>query len=115
MGTRLREADRTKHVKDWRGSGLSKPDYCRKHGLNISSFYRWLGEPKSPTKNLSIPSSSQPLPLIPINVIENSDPPVSLATSGSSGIRIHVRDQFVVELDIGFDAASLERLWKMWG
>jgi len=115
MGTRLGKAERAKHVQDWRRGGLSKPDYCRKHGLNVSSFYRWLCEPKLETKKNVVPSPSQQVPLIPIDVIGDSDPARNFATSISSGIRIHVRDRFVVELEVGFDAASLERLWKTWG
>ena len=32
------------HMEGWKGSGQSKQAYCREHGLNSASFYRWHGK-----------------------------------------------------------------------
>jgi len=37
----LTKAQRLAHVEAWRHSGLSRPAYCREHGLNYSTFMSW--------------------------------------------------------------------------
>ena len=32
------------HIEGWKDSGRSKQAYCREHGLNPTSFYRWCGK-----------------------------------------------------------------------
>jgi transposase len=102
-------AFRSQHVRDWRDSGLTRGAYCEKHGLSLKTFYHWAKSPKPLKKKSAVPKTGTNVPLIPVNVIAEVAP-----GSASSGIRIHVRDKFVVELAIGFDAGSLERLWKTW-
>ncbi|MGH6780809.1 MAG: IS66 family insertion sequence element accessory protein TnpA [Sphingomonadaceae bacterium] len=99
------------HIHAWLASGLSKPDYCNRHGLSVKSFYRW-----DWMRRKVEPNAVKNVPLIPLIATGDESAPASAASVGTSaGIRIHVRDQFVVDLAVGFDAASLERLWKTWG
>ncbi len=34
-------------VEDWESSGLSCPEYCRRHGLIASQLYKWRSDAKS--------------------------------------------------------------------
>lgn len=34
-------------VEDWESSGLSCPEYCRRHGLITSQVYKWRSDAKS--------------------------------------------------------------------
>ena len=38
---RTKKADRDAHIRDWEASGLSRPEYSRKHGLKYSTFLSW--------------------------------------------------------------------------
>lgn len=33
-----------KRIEDWRKSGLSQADYCRRHQLKPGNFYNWSGK-----------------------------------------------------------------------
>lgn len=56
------------------------------------------------------------MPLIPLDVISDVALAHGFASAGvSAGIRVLVGDKFVVELAVGFDMATLERLWQSWG
>lgn len=99
------------HIHAWLASGLSKPDYCSQHHLSIKSFYRW-----DRMRRKAEPTAIKNVPLIPLITADAEPAPAFAATAGTSaGIRIHVSNQFVVDLAVGFDVASLERLWKTWG
>lgn len=38
---RTKKAKRLAYVQSWRSSGLSRPQYCRKHGLKYATFMGW--------------------------------------------------------------------------
>ena len=46
---RKTKADRLGHVQAWRGSGLSRPEYCRTHGLSYGTFMTWFKLEDSPS------------------------------------------------------------------
>lgn len=48
--------DRQTHCNQWRQSGLSMSEYCRRHQLTVSSLSLWLKHSKNPDK------SSPPIP-----------------------------------------------------
>jgi hypothetical protein len=37
----MKKAERLTHVETWAKSGLSRPAYCRKHGLKYGTFMSW--------------------------------------------------------------------------
>lgn len=60
-----------KHINQWRISGQSKSDYCRKHGLNVGSFYNWCSIEStlgSVAKKKRAPAT--PLKLVPVTVAD---------------------------------------------
>ena len=55
------------HIADWRASGLSQAEYCRRHGLNANTFSGRLHRYRSPGLSRSpelIPVQVQPLPTV---------------------------------------------------
>lgn len=38
---RAREEGWRKHLRAWRGSGLSQTEYCRRHGVTAADFSWW--------------------------------------------------------------------------
>jgi len=53
------------HIEDWRASGLSQAEYCRRHGLNANTFSGRLHHDRSqglPPQPGLIPVQVQPLP-----------------------------------------------------
>jgi Fe-S cluster assembly scaffold protein SufB len=41
-------AERKTHIEDWRKSGLSMREYCRRYALAISSFCQWVKKFETP-------------------------------------------------------------------
>jgi hypothetical protein len=37
----MKRSERLAHVQAWRESGLTRPAYCRKHGLKYGTFMSW--------------------------------------------------------------------------
>jgi hypothetical protein len=67
---RTQKAERLTHIQRWQASGLSRPDYSRKHGLKYSTFLSWFKqeEPSSePGKFVVLPQSSPTLSPITIS------------------------------------------------
>lgn len=57
----------------WKNSGLSKPQFCRTHSINISSFYNWSlklsaddSQPSNPT-----PTHTKNDAFVPVNVVDS--------------------------------------------
>lgn len=106
------------HVHDWLSGSLSAKAYCELHELNIKSLYRWVPIVKQRGLKKSPATSTKSVPLIPVTVLPDA---AQSATDGAAashgcraGIRILVPGKYVLELDIGFDAPSLERLLQTW-
>jgi len=64
------------HIEQWKKSGLSKADYCRRHGLSAGNFYNWCSSESKPVKRKSKPSSVS-LNLVPVNLNGTDDSTVS--------------------------------------
>lgn len=64
---------RRQHIDDWRKSGLSMSDYCRRHDLAVSTFSVWWQKRHDPSrlklKPLRIPAVSRQ-PSLPSTALE---------------------------------------------
>lgn len=106
----------SKHVDQWKKSGLLQKDYCAKHGLGLKSFGRWKrilsqsGRDFAATKNGSGPASAQQL--IPLSVVSDTETHGAdkVARDGNAGIRLHVRGKYAIDVPVGFHCATLQRL-----
>lgn len=87
-------------------SGLSRTEYCRQHGLSLSTLNRHR-QGKSAGRPITPGLISQALPavsLIPVDVVDSThkSPRLALYVELAGGRRISV--------DAGFDAETLRRL-----
>jgi transposase-like protein len=86
-------------------SGLSRTEYCRQHGLSLSTLNRHR-QRKSEGRSITAGLISQALPavsLIPVEVVDtHKGPRMSLCVELAGGRRIGV--------DAGFDGETLQRL-----
>ena len=87
------------HIKRWEESGLSQIDYCRANGLSRHHFTYW--KCKNNRKNN---------PVKFVSVVTQSS-----ATSSPSSIeplKVHVGDNYRIEVGEGFSEETLTRLIK---
>jgi len=87
-------------------SGLSRTEYCRQHGLSLSTLNRYR-QGASEARRIPPRLVSQALPaasLIPVEVVDGTpkSPRMGLCVELAGGLRIGV--------DAGFDAETLRRL-----
>lgn len=64
------------HVRRWQNSGLSKSAYCRRHSINVGSFYNWCGKlDKECVANApSDESRSTELSFLPVTIASTTSP-----------------------------------------
>jgi transposase-like protein len=89
-------------------SGLSRTEYCRQHGLSLSTLnrHRKGASDRSGIKSGLVTHASPAVSLIPVDVMDSElahkSPRIALCIELSGGRRIGV--------DAGFDAETLRRL-----
>jgi len=87
------------HINKWKKSGLSKAEYCRRHGLAKHCFLYW-------HKKLKQSPEVQP-EVVPL--------PFSVQTSASdqqASLSVKVGSRFVVAIQGDFHASVLKKLIK---
>ena len=83
------------HLEEWRTSGLSQAEYCRRHGLSIKGFgYRKRTMGKASLSLVEIPLATA-APALP--------EPLSLS----------VGSRYTIRIEGGFDADTLRRLLEV--
>lgn len=58
----MKRTDRLAHVQAWRGSGLTRPHYCRRHGLKYGTFMSWFkleSQPREVGNFVALASASE--------------------------------------------------------
>ena len=85
-----------RHIEDWRESGKTQSQYCREQGLSPKLFYYW--------KRKFNDRRAEGLSLMPIGIH-----PIQVHQVRSSALIVNV-GQYKVEIDIGFDSATLGRV-----
>jgi hypothetical protein len=92
-------------VANYEASGLTRIEFCAKHGLSSSSFSR-----HRKRRELRVPSSPNPL-----LSVELSPPQTSIAAA-SDALAVVLRGGSRIEVSREFDARALERLvWALEG
>ena len=85
------------HVARWRQSDMGKTEYCKAHGLSLSSFRYWLRKSHSETAGLcALPPAIFPLPF-------------TLAPKPPS-IGLMVGNRYALDVPADFEEAMLTRL-----
>lgn len=102
------------HVSSQASSGLTAVDYCREHGLQPKSFYRWrrvlresgeLGEPSSvdgPRPPVSVRGGASPL-FAEVHMPADT-------TAVASGVEVALGRGMVIRVSRDFDAETLRRV-----
>jgi hypothetical protein len=79
-----------RHIDQWRTSGLTQAEYCRRHSIAKHQWGYW-------RKRLS--SDPHPAVLVPVSVPGSSSP--------GSPLRVIIDSRFRIEVHPGFDPATL--------
>jgi len=101
------------HIAAWKASGITQADYCKAHGLVVSSFWYWKKKQLTP---LAPSAEITPASFIPLAVI-NDKPSLSAQKEGAdsvshpeiSGISLHIGNTYRIDLMPGFDTATLRQ------
>lgn len=88
------------HVEGWSASGLSQAEYCRRHGISLSSFYYWK------RRFDRRPPSVGERRIVPISFSGSS---LSLP-SAANPLIVHVGSGFRIEIGGDFCPGILEKL-----
>jgi len=62
--------ERDKHLTEWRKSGLSGQDYCRRNNIRATTFYGWTKK----ERQKKIKRDYEGFVKIPVKAIEKEDP-----------------------------------------
>ena len=86
-------------VAEYEASGLSRIEFCTRHGLSLSTFNR-----HRKRRARQVPSPVSPLLAVELS----APPPVAVATT-SSALAVVLRSGRRIEVSRGFDVGVLER------
>lgn len=128
MRTRLQKLSRRKkarfwadHVATWAEGSLSQAEYCRRHGLAVSTFRYWrskLGERRPQRSPGSSPTTVNPATIVPVpmrgpsgGLLSGQQAPAraSLQVQVGGGYRIEVHGDFAAPVFCKL-VRALERL-----
>lgn len=111
-------------VSEWEQSGLSQAAFCREQGLSIPLFYYW----RRRVKELAVGSSGQQTAFVEVPCTEasagadgtgsgrgRSTGTVADSNPAASGVRLHLGSGMLVEVERGFDAATLKTVLTVVG
>jgi transposase len=94
-------------VDQWRDSGLSQSEFCRRHGLGTSSFSRWksrlLAEELSSAGSVRM-AGGAPEGFVAVRLLTGALQPLG------PGFEVTLRCGRKVRLEPGFDGEGLKRL-----
>jgi hypothetical protein len=85
------------HIDAWKVGRLKQSRYCRDHQLKLHQFIYW-------KKKFSQPIES------PVSLVEISLPKLFPLHARSAALKVAVGDNLKIEVDPGFDPATLKRL-----
>lgn len=87
-------------IQGWQQSGLSQRNYCREHGLSVSTFQLW-------RRRLQTGASSKALEIVAVPVAQPAFRP-GAAPGGSPIVVVIGGGQYRVELREGFSSAAFQ-------
>lgn len=84
--SRITKAEWFGHVERWRGSGLSKSEYCRQYGIGMHALSYWVARQREQE------SAGKPLTLVPAKLTSQVEVPRSeaLVLQCANGSRLHL-------------------------
>lgn len=88
-------------------SGLSLPEFARRHGLGPARLRRWQRQLGGAT------SASRAMEFLPVHVIETEPVELPATPAGATSMEIVLAGNRRVRVEPGFDGASLARLVRL--
>jgi hypothetical protein len=111
--------------REWRGSGLTQPEFCRRHGLPLHTFRRRLYQPDArdvaddaarptaaPRPKAGLPARTPSHHFIPVRVVADGRPAPGSATPPTHGqpVEVILACGRRIAVPPGFDAETLLRV-----
>jgi hypothetical protein len=93
-----------KHLANWRGTGLSQAEYCRRNGLIRHRFGYW-------KKKLFTEERQVEFAVFPVNLSEHSVP--CIQDRVSSPLRLMVNSRFSLEIPDQFSQDTLTKVLQV--
>lgn len=87
------------HIQQWRGSGLTQKEYCRREGISLERFGAW-------KRRMEREEHSGALVAVPPRI-------VSAALSADSSLRLVVEERYRVEIPDAFSSDTLEKVLRV--
>lgn len=84
------------HIEQWRSSGLTQKEYCRRNGFRCSTFHYW-------RKHLETSDAAVTLVQVPIGF--NGD-----RSASGYGLKLLLGDRYKIEIGDKFHPSTLARL-----
>jgi transposase-like protein len=97
-------------VQGWPRSGETQADYCRRHGIAVSTFHRWrerLRQETQPRQPVSA-DALQPVTLLPVRLADRPPPPPSPETSAA--LTVVFTNGLRLEIAAGCDPSTLSQV-----
>jgi hypothetical protein len=91
-------------LNDFRRSGLTQAEFCRRRGISLHSFRKHLYSPR-PSHDQPPPAADRPF--LPVTILPD---PTAPATSPPSHLELVLADGRRIAVAPGFDADTLRRL-----
>ena len=111
--------------REWRGSGLTQPEFCRRRGLPLHTFRRRLYQPvardvggdaarptAAPPPKAGPPAHTQSPRFLPVRVVAEDRPAPGSATPSALGrpVEVMLAGGHRIAVPPGFDAETLLRV-----
>ena len=93
-----------RHIAQWRGSGLSQVDYCRKNKIGLKAFQYW----KRKSKRSGVPPT-----LVELHIPQSL--PIPTPQIHHPQLCLVVDQHYRIEIGKGFDSEELERVVRVLG
>lgn len=91
----IRRRNWRKHVRNWKESGLTQAEYCRRNGINRRSLFYWKKRVAQCDPEISF--------------VEIALPPGCI-TPRSSVLRVLIGERYRIEIESGFDPGLLQQV-----
>jgi hypothetical protein len=113
-----RELYWTALLTDFRRSGLTQDEFCRRRQISIHSFRHWLYRrrpalPTTPaTPSVPVPAPSSPPRFLPVRIRPEPVPPPATSQDGwpAAPLELVLADHRRIRVPAGFDPVTLHQL-----
>lgn len=95
-----------RHVENWKRSGLTQAEYCRRYNLSAKSFTYW---------KVRLKGSAESISFVPVKVVDVTKKEGAWNEAGSSSGVVLYRDGYRIEVREGFNPDVLGQVLRTLG